>query len=48
LHEGWVLIVRERARLPFFSHAALQPPQVDQGLTTQFTGQHLNKSKGSD
>lgn len=47
LHEGWVVIVRLRARLPVFSHAALQLPQDDQGLTTQFTGQHLNKSKGS-
>ena len=46
LHEGWILTVRVRARLPVFPHAALQLPQDDQELTAQFTGQHLNKSKG--
>lgn len=46
LHEGWVLTVRVRARLPVVPHAALQLPQDDQELTAQFTGQHLNKSKG--
>ena len=47
LHLGWVVTVRLRALLPVASHAALQLPQGDQRLTAQFTGQHLNKSKGS-